>query len=68
VSAEIIFLDAGRLRPLTEAADRYVGMAEKAIAVLTDAVDERERAAICGITEAWLSLAEAKLRPLSHHG
>jgi hypothetical protein len=54
---------AARITPAAaQIAARYVGMAEQAMALIPETDDAERRAAICWISEAWLSLAEAELR------
>jgi hypothetical protein len=70
MAAEIRYLDARRPRgpvdPQTAMiAARYVGLAEEALALLPQAPDPEGRSAICWISEAWLSLAEAQLKGAS---
>lgn len=43
------------------AAARYLRRAEDALALLPQLSDLDDRAAVCSITETWLSLAEAQL-------
>lgn len=43
------------------AAARYVQRAEDALALLPQLSDLEDRAAVCTITETWLTLAEAQL-------
>ncbi|HSV03412.1 MAG TPA: hypothetical protein VLI41_09420 [Phenylobacterium sp.] len=43
------------------AALRYASRAEEALQLLAMATTDLERAALCGIVEAWLDLAEAAL-------
>lgn len=67
MTADISSLDdARRARKLPDPAAailaaRYVGLAEEALALLPQVVDAKRRDAICWISEAWLSLAEAEL-------
>jgi hypothetical protein len=44
-------------------AERYVRRAEEALQLLAAGPGEDDRRAICQITETWLTLAEASLRP-----
>ncbi len=44
------------------AAQRYVQLAEEAMALTGYTDDPEQRAAICRISEIWLALAEAELR------
>jgi hypothetical protein len=65
MAAEIHALEAAaaaRLAPAAMIAARYVGMAEQAMALIPETDDAERRAAICWISEAWLSLAEAELQ------
>ena len=68
MSADISYLDAARQArsgpsaQATTAAAQYVSLAEEALALLPAAPDDERRSAICWISEAWLSLAEAELK------
>jgi hypothetical protein len=46
-------------------AERYIGRAEESLRLLAAMSSDIERRAIFQITETWLSLAEASLRPQS---
>jgi hypothetical protein len=55
---------AARAHPtpaVLQAAQRYVVLAEEAIAMAPEIKDLEQRAAVCWISEAWLELAEASL-------
>jgi hypothetical protein len=60
------FADAQRARrgtPSVPHAQRYIEQAEESLKLLAAMSTEAERRALCQITETWLSLAEASLRP-----
>lgn len=60
------FADAQKARRGASAvphAERYIERAEEALKLLAGMSTEAERRALCQITETWLSLAEASLRP-----
>lgn len=61
---DLSFLDAARdprPEPRSEAAKRYLARAEEALALLPRLTSSDEKAAVCGIAETWLSLAETEL-------
>jgi hypothetical protein len=49
------------IAPVT-AAQRYVALAEEAMALMALVQDPEQRMAVCRISEAWLELAEGELR------
>jgi hypothetical protein len=49
--------------PSVPHAERYIERAEESLRLLANMSTKAERDALCQITETWLSLAEASLRP-----